>query len=249
MRPFFGPGRERDYVYAPYRARFIRDVGMFFRIAFELWRGLHFLRKTERAITIFGSARLPETDPDCVSARRLARELAESGFSIVTGGGPGIMTAASQGAFEAKKNGQSPTGKSIGINIEIPKEQRLNPFVHAGLRCRYFFVRKVLLVRYSEAFVIYPGGFGTFDELFEIITLAQTKKMRPRPVVLVNRKFWQGFLDWLNQEILPRGLVSPEDLGKLFCVDTVEEITAYLGRELHGATPMGTTVQSAELRN
>jgi uncharacterized protein (TIGR00730 family) len=201
---------------APHRAQFFRDVGIFFRISFEFWRGFHFLRTTRRAVTIFGSARLPEQHPDCQDAAKLAAYFAKAGITVITGGGPGIMQAANRGAFQAN-------GDSVGINIEIPREQHINPFVHRGLKSRYFFVRKVLLCRYSEAFIAYPGGFGTLDEFFELITLIQTGKMIERPVILVGRKFWAGLIEWCRTTLIPAGMISSDELNRIQLVDHADE--------------------------
>jgi uncharacterized protein (TIGR00730 family) len=201
---------------APYRARFIADVALFFRISFQFWRGFHFLRNTKRAVTVFGSARTPDDHPYCKIAYEVSRDIASHGIAIITGGGGAIMQAANQGAFEKG-------APSIGINIEIEREQHLNPFLNASLKCRYFFVRKVLLCRYSEAFVVLPGGFGTLDELFEIVTLVQTRKMKPRPVVLIGREYWSGLLDWAKSVLIRDGMITEEELSRLKVVDTSEE--------------------------
>jgi uncharacterized protein (TIGR00730 family) len=201
---------------APYRARFVADVAMFFRIAFQFWRGFHFLRNTRRAVTVFGSARTPDDHPYCQIAYEISRDIASHGIAIVTGGGGAIMQAANRGAHEAG-------APSIGINIEIAREQHLNPFVTRSLKCRYFFVRKVLLCRYSEAFVVLPGGFGTLDELFEIITLIQTKKMHTRPVVLIGTEYWKGLLDWAKEVLIRDGMITAEELSRLRVVDSSEE--------------------------
>lgn len=197
-------------------ARFFQDIAMFFRIGYQFWRGFHFLRKTDKAITIFGSARLADNHRFCEQARQVAFAFAKKDFAIITGGGPSVMQAANQGAFEAG-------GKSVGINIELPREQNLNRFVNAGLRCHYFFVRKVLLCRYSSAFVIFPGGFGTLDEFFEIITLMQTKKMIERPVILVGKEFWSGLLGWCQQTLIPHGMINEAEFKRLRIVDSAEE--------------------------
>lgn len=194
---------------------------MFLRISYQFWKGLHFLRDTTRAVTIFGSARLKADDPYCLDTRSLARTLSQKGFTIITGGGGSVMQAANQGA----KEGGSP---SVGINIELPHEQQINPHVTQGIKFRYFFVRKVLLCRYSEAFVVYPGGFGTLDEFFEIITLIQTKKMIERPIVLVGRNFWTGLLDWCKATMIPIGMITEAEFARIKLVDTGEEALAYL---------------------
>ena len=201
---------------APYRARFIADVAMFFRIAFQFWRGFHFLRNTKRAVTVFGSARTPSDHPYCKIAYEVSRDIASHGIAIITGGGGAIMQAANQGAFEKG-------APSIGINIEIEREQHLNPFLSASLKCRYFFVRKVLLCRYSEAFVVLPGGFGTLDELFEIVTLVQTRKMKPRPIVLIGTEYWAGLLEWAKTILIRDGMITVEEFSRLKVVDTSAE--------------------------
>jgi uncharacterized protein (TIGR00730 family) len=210
---------------APHAARFLGDLAIFFRIAREFARGFYFLRHTQRAVTIFGSARLAKDHHFCDKAREVSAALARQGFTIITGGGPSIMAAANQGAFEAG-------GHSIGINIEIPREQHINPFVHRGLKSRYFFVRKVLLCRYSEAFVIFPGGFGTLDEFFEIITLIQTKKMIDRPIVLVGREFWSGFIRWCDTTLMAHGMIHDHELARLKVVDTSAEVMEFLSARL-----------------
>ena len=207
---------------APYRARVIADVAMFFRIGFQFWRGFHFLRNTRRAITVFGSARTPDDHPYCDLARTVARQIGDQGIAIVTGGGGAVMQAANRGAFEAG-------APSIGINITIEREQKANPYLTHSLVCRYFFVRKVLLCRYSEAFLILPGGFGTLDECFEIITLIQTRKMHPRPVVLIGSEFWGGLLDWCRKTLIPQGMITEAEFARLHVADTAEEALSYLG--------------------
>lgn len=202
---------------ASFRAMILKDMAIFFRATFELWRGFHFLRKTDRAVSIFGSARLPNDHEYCQQAKEFAAEYARRGYTVFTGGGPGIMQAANQGAFEAG-------GRSVGINITLPYEQNINPFVTASLRCRYFFVRKVLLVRYSECFLIFPGGFGTLDEFFELVTLLQTGKMADRQIYLVNKKFWAGLLDWCEQALIPTGMIKRQEINRIRVVDTVQEL-------------------------
>ena len=206
---------------APFRARVLADVFMFLKISFQFWRGFHFLRNTKRAITIFGSARTPDGHPFCELARTISRKIGEKGIAVITGGGGAIMQASNQGAFEAG-------APSIGINIKIAREQNLNPYLTRSLTCRYFIVRKVLLCRYSEAFVILPGGFGTLDEFFEIITLMQTKKMRERPVVLVGKEFWNGLLDWCRKTLVPEGMINEAEFKRLHVVDTPDEAISFL---------------------
>jgi len=199
-----------------FRAKFLKDVPIFFRVMIELWRGFHFLRHIKRAVSIFGSARLAEDHPYCKIAEELAAEFAKKDFAVITGGGPGIMQAANRGAFNAG-------GQSIGINIKLPFEQNINPFVSASMNCRYFFVRKVLLARYSEVFVILPGGFGTLDEFFELITLLQTGKMINRPIILVGRKFWSALIDWCRDTLLAEKMINDIEFKRLKIVDTTAE--------------------------
>ncbi|MBS1958404.1 MAG: TIGR00730 family Rossman fold protein [Bdellovibrionales bacterium] len=211
---------------APFRAQVWHDIAIFFRLLYHFWVGFHFMRKTRRAITIFGSARLAQDHEFCKSAYSVAKSLGAKGFTIITGGGPSIMEAANHGAKDAGAN-------SIGINIQIPHEQHINAFVTRGIKSRYFFVRKVLLCRYSEAFVIYPGGFGTLDEMFELVTLIQTGKMVDRPVILVNRQFWTGLIEWLRRTVHPAGMLSARELDRLRVVDTEAEVLEYLDQRLH----------------
>ena len=204
---------------APFAANATADLAMFFRIVWQFWRGFHFLRHTRKAITIFGSARIHSEHPYYEEARRAAFLLSKKGFSIITGGGPSLMMAANQGAKEAG-------GESIGVNIHIPREQRINPHVTRGFKSRYFFVRKVLLCRYSEGFIVFPGGFGTLDETFEILTLIQTGKMIDRPIALVNKKFWSGFMKWCEDVLIPEGMINRAEFDRLKVVDTAEEAVA-----------------------
>jgi uncharacterized protein (TIGR00730 family) len=208
-------------IQATYRARVLKDISIFFRVCFELWKGFHFLRHTKRAVSIFGSARLPATHRYCQLAREVAKEFAKRDFAVITGGGPGIMQAANQGAFEAG-------GRSIGVNIALPYEQNINPFVTASLKCKYFFVRKVLLARYSEIFVIFPGGFGTMDEFFEVITLLQTGRMAGRPIILVGKEFWNDLLNWCRHTLMAENMITEAEFSRIQIVDSVEEIMTHI---------------------
>ncbi|MCC7367614.1 MAG: TIGR00730 family Rossman fold protein [Chloroflexi bacterium] len=187
------------------------------RIQGEFVAGFDALADVGPAITIFGSARTPRTDPMYGVAVATARRLARSGFAIITGGGPGIMEAANRGAREGK-------GRSIGCGIELPHEQGLNAFVDEAVNFRYFFVRKTMFVKYAEGFVIFPGGFGTLDELFEALTLIQTSKVRNFPVVLVGTAYWKGLIDWARGTILAEGKIGPHDLDLLQCTDDPSEV-------------------------
>ena len=188
-----------------------------FRIIGELVEGFDNLSGIEPAVTIYGSARLKVDDELYVQTEEIARRLGGAGFSIVTGGGPGVMEAANKGACEAGV-------KSIGLNIELPEEQTLNPYTTKSITFHHFFVRKVMLVKYATAFVIMPGGMGTLDEVTEVLTLMQTQKIKPFPVVLFDGKFWGGFLEWLRTCTLARGFVSEEDFYLLRVCDTPDEV-------------------------
>lgn len=189
------------------------------RIAVEFIRGFRCLHSIGPTATVFGSARLGEGHPFYEEARKLGQMLAKKGYSVMTGGGPGIMEAANRGAFEAG-------GESIGCNIYLPHEQAPNPYLTKGITFYYFFVRKVMLVKYSSAYVIFPGGFGTLDELTEAITLIQTGKHPPFPVVLVDKEYWEGFLRWAREILVESKTINAQELGILQAVDTAEEACA-----------------------
>jgi uncharacterized protein (TIGR00730 family) len=199
------------------------------RIAVEFIRGFRCLHGIGRAVTVFGSARFPEDHPYCREARKLGGLLANHGYSVMTGGGPGIMEAANRGAFEGG-------GESIGCNIDLPHEQKPNPYLTKVITFYYFFVRKVMLVKYSSAFIIFPGGYGTLDELSEAVTLIQTGKHPPFPVILVGRTYWEGFLRWAKEELVEAKTISAEDLGILRLVDTAEEACALVRRHASSST-------------
>jgi uncharacterized protein (TIGR00730 family) len=171
------------------------------------------------AVTIFGSARVRSDDPAALNARRAAAGFAERGWAVVTGGGPGVMEAANRGAKEAG-------GLSVGFNIELPHEQQSNPYVDMSLTFRHFYARKTMFVKAAEGFVVFPGGFGTADELFESLTLIQTGKVLHFPVVLFDSDFWEELLQWIRGELLADGMISPEDLELLYVTDDVDEAVA-----------------------
>jgi uncharacterized protein (TIGR00730 family) len=209
------------------------------RILSEFVEGFDALATVGPAVTIFGSARANETEPIYKLARTIARRLAESGFAIITGGGPGIMEAANRGCREGG-------GLSVGCNIELPHEQYINPYVDLGVEFRYFFARKTMFVKYADGFVIMPGGFGTLDELFESLTLIQTGKVRDFPVVLVGTSYWQGMLDWMRDVLLPAGAVAKSDLDLLQLTDDADEVVRIIrayARRAHSDIP-----EEAELR-
>jgi uncharacterized protein (TIGR00730 family) len=193
------------------------DTWRVLRITGEFVAGFDALAEVGPAVSVFGSARTPEDDPMYASAVDLGRRLAEVGFATITGGGPGIMEAASRGAFEAG-------GVSIGANIELPMEQGLNRYVNLPLNFRYFFVRKTMFVKYAEGFVIFPGGFGTLDELFEALTLIQTGKVGHFPVVLFGTSFWRGLRDWIEEQLLATGKIHEHDRDLLWITDDTEKV-------------------------
>jgi uncharacterized protein (TIGR00730 family) len=186
------------------------------RMTGEFVEGFDRLAHIGPAAAVFGSARTRAGEPDYEQAQRVGRLLAENGFATITGGGPGIMEAANRGAREGG-------GLSIGCGIQLPHEQGMNAFVDISIVFRYFFVRKTMFVKYAEGFVIFPGGFGTLDELFEALTLIQTGKLRNFPVVLFGKKYWRGMVRWLRDTALAEGKVSPPDLERLLVTDSPEE--------------------------
>lgn len=210
-----GPG---DWVHS--------DPWRVLRIQSEFVEGFGALAELGPAISIFGSARTPADHPDYACAEEIARGVVDMGYAVITGGGPGIMEAGNRGAQEAG-------GTSVGLGIELPHEQGMNRYVDLGVDFRYFFARKTMFVKYSSGFVVMPGGFGTFDELFEAVCLMQTHKIRMFPVVLVGRDYWQGLLDWISTAVLDRGMIGEGDVGKLRVVDSAEEALAVL-REAAG---------------
>jgi len=208
------------------------DPWRVFRIMGEFVEGFDALAKIGPAVTIFGSARVKPGAPEYEGARETARLLGEAGFSVITGGGPGIMEAANRGAREAGV-------LSVGCNIELPFEQAVNPYVDLAINFRYFFVRKTMFVKYAEAFVIFPGGFGTLDELLEALTLIQTGKVRDFPVILVGRAYWGGFLDWIRGVLMEEGKISRDDLDLMMVTDDPAEVARIVlersGSVLEGA--------------
>jgi hypothetical protein len=191
------------------------------RIMSEFVQGFDALAQLSRAVTIFGSARTPPGDSNYEAAVETAYLLGEAGCAIITGGGPGIMEAANKGARQAG-------ALSVGLNIELPFEQHVNPYVDLSLNHRYFFVRKMMLVKYAQAFVIFPGGFGTMDELFESLTLIQTGKIRNFPVVLFDSSYWQGLLDWLRNTMQTQGKIEEADLDLLLVTDSPQEVRDFV---------------------
>jgi hypothetical protein len=186
------------------------------RILSEFVDGFDALAAVGPAVTVFGSARVAEDAPTYRLARDIGRGLAEAGFAVITGGGPGVMEAANRGCQEGG-------GLSVGCNVELPHEQSLNPYVDLGIEFRYFFARKTMFVKYADAFIILPGGFGTLDELFEALTLIQTGKIRHFPVVLVGSAYWAGLLDWIRDVQMTAGAISQFDLDLIQVADTADD--------------------------
>jgi uncharacterized protein (TIGR00730 family) len=209
-----GAAEEIQFLRGPQRRSF--ELWRAIRIFCEFLRGFRTLHFVGPCVTVFGSARFPETHSYYVLARQLGGRLARAGFTVMTGGGPGIMEAANRGAREAG-------GRSVGCNIELPQEQRPNPYLDRWLTFRHFYVRKVMLVKYSYAFVALPGGFGTLDEIFETAVLIQTGKIRDFPLVLMGQEFWQPLLDFVEMRLVREGVVDPADPKRFTVTDSVEE--------------------------
>jgi hypothetical protein len=188
-----------------------------FRIQSELVEGFETLHGLGPAVTIFGSARLRPGHKYYDDAVVLARELADDGFAIITGGGPGVMEGANKGA----KKGKAP---SVGLNIEIPMEQLPNKYQDVSLSFRYFFIRKLMFIKYAIAYIIFPGGFGTMDEMFEALTLAQTKRIQSFPIILYGTEYWKGLIDWMKKTLVPDATISKDDFALFSVVDTPEEV-------------------------
>jgi hypothetical protein len=203
----------------------VQDSWRLFHIMAEFVEGFEALAECGPAVTIFGSTRVKPGDEVYQKAERIGQLLAESGFAVITGGGPGVMEAANKGAA-------SSGGKSVGLNIELPFEQKPNPYANITLKFRYFFVRKVMFVKYAVAYIILPGGFGTMDELLESVTLIQTRKIKPFPVILVGADYWKGFLDWIKEVVLKEGNISPEDLEIFQIIDEPGEIVKAIKRKV-----------------
>ncbi|MDQ2623065.1 MAG: TIGR00730 family Rossman fold protein [Actinomycetota bacterium] len=195
------------------------------RIRREFDEGFQLLEGIGPAVCVFGSARTNEGHPEYEFARELSARIAGAGYAIITGGGPGTMEAANRGAREVG-------GVSVGLNIQLPHEQSLNPYVDIGKEFHYFFARKLMFMRYSWSFVVLPGGFGTLDELFEVLTLIQTDKARPHPVVLAGSSFWEGLIEWIHEQLADGERISAEDLDRFTLRDDPDEIIAAATRGL-----------------
>jgi hypothetical protein len=191
------------------------------RIQSEFVEGFGLLAELPAAVSVFGSARTPVDHPEYAAAQQLGGALARAGFAVITGGGPGTMEAVNRGASEAG-------GVSVGLGIELPFEQHLNDWVDIGINFRYFFARKTMFVKYAQAFVIMPGGFGTLDEMFEALTLVQTQKVTRFPVILYGTQYWSGLVDWLRQTVLPGGKINPADLELVHVTDDADEAVSLI---------------------
>lgn len=199
----------------------IEESWRIFRIMAEFVEAIETLSQVKKGVTIFGSARVGPDDPYYKKAELLARRLAENGFSVITGGGPGIMEAANKGAAGAG-------GKSIGMNIRLPFEQKPNPYANTIIEYKYFFIRKVMFVKYAVAYVILPGGFGTMDEFFEALTLIQTKRIKGFPVILMGSEYWQGLLGWMKNTMIAGNKIDPCDLELIHIIDDPDEVVKHI---------------------
>ena len=201
------------------------DTWRMFRIMAEFVEGFEDLNPIYPAVTIFGSARSKPGNPEYDQAVKIAELLAKKGYTVISGGGGGVMEAANKGAAEAG-------GTSVGLNIQLPFEQKPNPYANLQLGFRYFFVRKVMFIKYAMAFICMPGGFGTLDEAFEAITLIQTRRIKPFPIILVGTDFWSGLIDWIQEKILASGNVDKEDMQIINLMDDPEEIVSYIRKTI-----------------
>src|SRR5687768_1647626 len=217
------------------------DTWRVFRIMGEFVTGFDELATLSRGVSIFGSARTRTDDPDYQAAQETAALLAKEGFAVITGGGPGIMEAANRGAFEAG-------GLSIGCNIELPFEQKSNDYLTLGLKFKYFFVRKMMFVKYSLGFIIFPGGFGTLDELFEALTLIQTGKIRNFPIVLFGSAYWKSMLDWIQEAALKEGKVSEADLKLMHVTDSPAEVVRIISESQNSLREVRNDLIAAQYR-
>jgi uncharacterized protein (TIGR00730 family) len=190
-----------------------------FKILGEFVEGVEGLHELGPAVSIFGSARTKPGDPPYRLAEQIARSFATEGFAVITGGGGGIMEAANKGAAEAG-------GQSVGLNIKLPFEQKPNPYANMLLEFNYFFIRKVMFIKYASAYIALPGGFGTLDETFEIITLIQTRRVKPFPIILAGREYWAGMLEWIESRLRDAGMISPGDMDIVTVMDDPEEIVS-----------------------
>lgn len=216
---------EKKYRKIPdkYESGFDKDVWSIFKIMGEFVEGYDKLLRIGPCVSVFGSSRLKEGDPYYEMAVDVARKLTEVGFGVITGGGPGIMEAANKGARQGN-------GKSVGLTIELPFEEDANPYIDKQylIEFNYFFARKVMFVKYAQGFIVFPGGFGTLDELFEALTLIQTRKINPFPIVLVGKEFWGGLIAWIRDSMIAKGTISPNDMNLFHLTDDPREAVEIL---------------------
>jgi len=208
------------------------------RILSEFVEGFDALAAIPPAVSVFGSARISREDPLYEQARQVGQELARAGLAVITGGGPGVMEAANRGCREGG-------GLSIGCNIELPFEQKINDYVDLGIDFRYFFVRKTMFVKYAEGFVVFPGGYGTLDELFEALTLIQTGKVHHFPVALFGSAYWAGLIDWLKDPVVAEGNIAPKDIDLFKICDDANEVIEHVTAVLRGKVPVEPDEESA----
>jgi uncharacterized protein (TIGR00730 family) len=212
---------EKQYVIDDFS---VKESWRIFRIISEFVDGFETLSEIYPAVSVFGSARVAETDPVYEIGRQVGRHLAEAGFAVITGGGPGVMEAANRGAAEAG-------GKSVGLSIHLPKEQASNPYANVRIDFRYFFIRKVMFVKYAVAYIILPGGFGTMDELFEALTLIQTSRIKPFPVILLGKDYWKDLIAWIKKSMLVKhSMIDPDDMDQFQCIDDPAAAVAAIKR-------------------
>ena len=203
----------------------IQDSWRLFRIMAEVVEGFETLNSVQHCVSIFGSARVSSDSPVYKDTETIARLLAENGFGVITGGGPGLMEAGNKGAYEAG-------GTSVGLHIHLPSEQACNPYVKTRCDFRYFFVRKLMFVKYAMAYVVMPGGMGTLDELSEAFVLAQTHRIKPFPIVLYNSAFWGGFIEWIEKSMVDGGFIKSKELSLMTILDDPEEVVEYIRRHV-----------------
>ena len=197
------------------------DSWRMFRIISEVVEGFETMGRIQKGVSIFGSARTPRDAADYAATERIANLLSKAGYSVITGGGPGLMEAANKGAYDAG-------GTSVGLHIHLPHEQKANQYVTTVSDYRYFFIRKLMFVKYAMAYVVMPGGTGTLDELFEAFVLVQTHKIKPFPIILYDSSYWNGLLDWLKAQMVTRGYINAEELDLFVVKDTPESVVEYI---------------------
>jgi hypothetical protein len=218
----------------------VGDSWRLFRIMAEFVEGFDLLSRQEPMVSVFGSAKAGADDLYYKMAEELGAKLSTAGIAVITGGGPGIMEAANKGAFESG-------GKSIGVEIDLPLEQAGNRYTNPNIKVRHFFVRKVMLVKYSQAFVIFPGGFGTLDELFEALTLIRTKRILPFPIILVGTKFWGGMMDWLRDSVMSLKYIREDDIAAMTLTDNLDDVVRVCQKSILESTKAHWIMQSRSM--